>query len=40
MEENDIRAALQELYRREGTQKKLAELAGITQSTIFAFPLR
>lgn len=37
MEENDIRAALQELYRREGTQKKLAELAGITQSTINAY---
>ena len=34
---NDIRAALQELYRREGTQKKLAELAGITQSTINAY---
>lgn len=29
--------ALQELYRREGTQKRLAELAGITQSTINAY---
>lgn len=37
MEENDIYAALQELYRREGTQKRLAELAGITQSTINAY---
>ena len=34
---NDIRQALQELYRREGTQKKLATLAGITQSTINAY---
>ena len=34
---NDIRQALQELYRREGTQKKLAALAGITQSTINAY---
>ena len=37
IEENDIRQALHELYRRLGTQKKLAELAGITQSTINAY---
>ena len=35
--ENDILIALQELYKRVGTQKKLAELAGITQSTINAY---
>ena len=35
--ENEILIALQELYKRVGTQKKLAELAGITQSTINAY---
>ena len=35
--DNDIRLALKELYQRVGTQKKLAELAGITQSTINAY---
>lgn len=35
--ENEILIALQELYQRVGTQKKLAELAGITQSTINAY---
>lgn len=37
MTENDFKIALDELYRREGTQKKLAALAGITQSTINAY---
>ena len=37
MTENDFKIALDELYRREGTQKRLAELAGITQSTINAY---
>ena len=35
--ENEILIALQELYQRVGTQKKLGELAGITQSTINAY---
>lgn len=34
---NDIHLALKELYKRVGTQSKLAELAGITQSTINAY---
>ena len=37
MTENDFKIALDELYRREGPQKKLAALAGITQSTINAY---
>lgn len=37
IEENEILEALKELYRREKTQKALAELAGITQSTINAY---
>ena len=37
MTENEIKIALSELYRRVGTQKGLAELAGITQSTISAY---
>ena len=37
IEENEILGALKELYRREKTQKALAELAGITQSTINAY---
>lgn len=35
--ENDISIALKELYARNGTQKALSELAGITQSTINAY---
>ena len=35
--ENDISVALHELYKRVGTQSALAELAGITQSTINAY---
>lgn len=35
--ESEVLTALQELYKRVGTQKKLAELAGITQSTINAY---
>ena len=35
--EKDVLSALQELYKRVGTQSKLAELAGITQSTINAY---
>lgn len=35
--EKEVLAALQELYSRVGTQTKLAELAGITQSTINAY---
>lgn len=35
--EKEVLAALQELYSRVGTQAKLAELAGITQSTINAY---
>lgn len=37
IEPNEIFVALQELYRRKGTQKALAELAEITQSTINAY---
>lgn len=37
MTEKEVLAALQELYSRVGTQAKLAELAGITQSTINAY---
>lgn len=37
MTEYEFKIALDELYRREGTQKRLAELAGITQSTINAY---
>lgn len=37
IQENDILQALHELYKQVGTQKKLAELAGITQSTINAY---
>ena len=35
--EAEIQEALRGLYNRVGTQKKLAELAGITQSTINAY---
>lgn len=35
--ENDILNALHELYKRVRTQKKMAELAGITQSTINSY---
>lgn len=35
--EKEVLAALQELYSRVGTQARLAELAGITQSTINAY---
>ena len=35
--EKDILQALHILYEQVGTQKKLAELAGITQSTINAY---
>lgn len=35
--ENEVLSALHELYSRVGTQAKLAELAGITQSTINAY---
>jgi len=37
IEENDIYDALRELYRQVGTQKRLAEMADITQSTINAY---
>ena len=37
IDENDIQLALKELYQRVGTQSGLAELAGITQSTINAY---
>ena len=37
IEQNEILSALKELYRRQGTQKALAELAEITQSTINAY---
>ena len=37
IESNDILSALQELYNRVGTQKAMAELAEITQSTINAY---
>ena len=37
MTETEIKIALDELYRRVGTQKGLAALAGITQSTICAY---
>jgi len=37
IDKNDILQALKELYRRVGTQSGLAELAGITQSTINAY---
>lgn len=37
VEEKEILFALQELYQRKGTQSALAELAGITQSTINAY---
>ena len=33
----EISAALRELYEREGTQNRLARLAGITQSTVCAY---
>ena len=35
--EKEVLSALHELYKRVGTQSKLAELAGITQSTINAY---
>lgn len=35
--EKEVLSALHELYSRVGTQAKLAELAGITQSTINAY---
>ena len=35
--ENEVLIALNELYQRVGTQKGLADLAGITQSTICAY---
>ena len=37
MTDAEIKVALEELYRRVGTQKELAALAGITQSTICAY---
>ena len=37
MTENNIKLALNELYRRVGTQQGLASLAGITQSTVCAY---
>lgn len=37
IDENDILIALKELHKRQGTQSALAELAGITQSTISAY---
>ena len=37
MTEQEVLEALRELYRREGTQTRLAQLAGITQSTINAY---
>ena len=37
MTEQEVSEALRELYRREGTQTRLAQLAGITQSTINAY---
>ena len=37
VDEKEILVALQKLYKRVGTQSKLAELAGITQSTINAY---
>lgn len=35
--EREVMSALQELYKRVGTQSGLAALAGITQSTINAY---
>ena len=37
IQENDILLSLKKLYHRVGTQSALAELAGITQSTINAY---
>ena len=37
MNEDAVLAALQNLYFQQGTQKALADLAGITQSTINAY---
>lgn len=37
IESQEILSALQELYTKEGTQSRLAELAGITQSTVCAY---
>lgn len=37
IDNKEIFAALQKLYEKEGTQTRLAELAGITQSTICAY---
>ena len=37
VDSQEIFSALQQLYEKEGTQAHLAELAGITQSTICAY---
>lgn len=37
MTENDFLNALREAYRRAGTQQKLADLVGVTQSTIAGY---